>query len=443
MSQTSYSIVTRAGRNAEALAKANGTPLVFSEIALGDGTRSPVGVETALENEIERKPIVATGVVDGAVDHAFFDIFLAAEDGPYTVREMGLFLNDGTLYAVSKVDPAFPKTTVVSGQPSEHTLRMVVIISDIANVVIEIASGGMVYVPVDRRIDTTDGITGGGDLSQNRTHRLAIEALPALDSVGDDDLLAIHDALADAPRRVAAADLRGYATADLAIAPVHGEMLTSDGRFTITDNANGTLTLDAGQTWLWRGYRQLTTDGIGDAAARTVTTVANKTYHLRIAYDDVTKTQTLSLNDLADAGYNPASSAETISDFDSDYDDILIARIVTDGANAATVTTLANKIRLTASARLSTTPTGVPGNTRRAVWTWTTNFGRTPVVSYDAFVVATSISGPVQKGIEGGSNWTNVFNVTRYATDLDRLTDFEANTVINTIDAKATFVAVA
>ena len=49
------------------------------------------------------------------------------------------------------------------------------------------------------------------------------------------------------------------------------------------------------------------------------------------------------LKDLGDVAYNPAALAEDNPAFDSTYDDMLVARIVTDASNVATITNLANK----------------------------------------------------------------------------------------------------
>jgi len=131
------------------------------------------------------------------------------------------------------------------------------------------------------------------------------------------------------------------------------EIETADHRLAITDNADGTLTIDAAQTWLWRGMMRFGSDDF-IAADRTVMTVSGKTYHLRwhapgtgTAIPEATYPNgRFVLKDLTDAGYNPAALAETNAILDTRYDDMLVARVVSDGANASTITSLKNQARL-------------------------------------------------------------------------------------------------
>lgn len=61
-------------------------------------------------------------------------------------------------------------------------------------------------VPVNRRIDTTDGLNGGGDLSQDRLIRIDFSTLTAEASIANDDLVMIFDASANALRVMTRAD---------------------------------------------------------------------------------------------------------------------------------------------------------------------------------------------------------------------------------------------
>ncbi|MCP4133317.1 MAG: hypothetical protein GY754_20280 [bacterium] len=71
------------------------------------------------------------------------------------------------------------------------------------------------------------------------------------------------------------------------------------------------------------------------------TTQASTTYHIRY-----TAAKGWSLNDLSGSGYNPSTLSETDTAFDSSYEDMLAARVVTDAGNSVTVTALRNKDRL-------------------------------------------------------------------------------------------------
>lgn len=130
----------------------------------------------------------------------------------------------------------------------------------------------------------------------------------------------------------------------IAFLPIFPEVQTTDGKLALTAST-GQIVINAGQTWVHRGAFQKTTDDY-DLAARTFATVANKTYHLRWRWNGPLSAPAFYLQDLADSGYNPDADAETHIRFDTTFDDMLIAKIVTNGANALTVTALVNKAKL-------------------------------------------------------------------------------------------------
>lgn len=117
--------------------------------------------------------------------------------------------------------------------------------------------------------------------------------------------------------------------------PVWPVALTVDSKLSVTAGS-GQVVLDAGQAVVFRGLINVSTDAwtLGE---RTLATSANKLYHLRLSLAGGPQ-----LKDLADSGYNPSALAETNAAFDSGYDDMLVARISTDGSNVATVTGLKN-----------------------------------------------------------------------------------------------------
>lgn len=114
---------------------------------------------------------------------------------------------------------------------------------------------------------------------------------------------------------------------------------TVNGGFMTVNAGSGSVELAAGQTFVYRGGISISTSDF-ELADRQFATLANKTYHLRWRYN--AGEPELSLNDLADAGYNPGSLAETHQAFDTGFDDMLIARVVTNGSNVATITPLKN-----------------------------------------------------------------------------------------------------
>ncbi|MFZ5736862.1 MAG: phage tail protein [Pseudomonadota bacterium] len=136
MPQTSFALLTNLGRAKEAAALANATTIEITHIAIGDGATVPSGGEIALYNELARKTISGHGTVAGADNVAYFDCYLAAADGPYTIREAGLYDADGDMIAIAHYDPPINKPVPSSGQTVEGTVRLEVAFSNIATVVI-------------------------------------------------------------------------------------------------------------------------------------------------------------------------------------------------------------------------------------------------------------------------------------------------------------------
>jgi hypothetical protein len=115
----------------------------------------------------------------------------------------------------------------------------------------------------------------------------------------------------------------------------------------------GQVVVNSGKSWQWRGLKLFSSASFA-AADRTFATAASKTYHLRWnAPGTGAATPAASypngrfvLKDLADAAYNPSSLSENHYTLDTQYDDMLCARVVTDAGNNPTITALANKARL-------------------------------------------------------------------------------------------------
>lgn len=136
MPQTSFALLTALGRAKEAASIASSVPIEITHIALGDGETVPAGAETELYNEVARKVVSGSGTVVGAENTAYFDCFLAAMDGPFTIREAGLIDSDGDLIAIAHYNPPIHKPVPASGQTVEGTIRLEVAFSDVANITI-------------------------------------------------------------------------------------------------------------------------------------------------------------------------------------------------------------------------------------------------------------------------------------------------------------------
>lgn len=133
-----HSIVTVAGRNKEAAKTAVNQPVVFTEIALGSGNRYPAGGETTLQTEVYRGQITGSGVEAGEPNAVWFDLYVPANVNTFYTQEIGLFDEDGVLYALSRFDQPVPKFGPDSTALSDNTYRIVVIFADTENVVVHL-----------------------------------------------------------------------------------------------------------------------------------------------------------------------------------------------------------------------------------------------------------------------------------------------------------------
>lgn len=90
-------IVTQAGLNLAISADTQGVGLKITHVAVGGSGYEPLRTAVALKNELLRVPISGGENVAGNQIHltAVFD-----EGAAFTAREIGFFLEDGTLFAV-------------------------------------------------------------------------------------------------------------------------------------------------------------------------------------------------------------------------------------------------------------------------------------------------------------------------------------------------------
>ncbi|TLX12159.1 hypothetical protein [Rhizobium sp. MHM7A] len=132
--------------------------------------------------------------------------------------------------------------------------------------------------------------------------------------------------------------------------PIYPEVQNVDGHFGVTSPGSGQIRIPAGVTFQHRGIFPLTT------VQTDFATDASKTYHLRW-----NPTDGFVLKDVANAIYNPGTLPETSTTFDTSYDDMLVARIITNSSNVPTITNLENRQRLKKELSKTTYETAVGG----------------------------------------------------------------------------------
>ena len=175
--------------------------------------------------------ITGSGVVEAEPNAVWFDLYVAADVDTFQAQEIGLFDADGVLYALSRYDAPVPKFGPDSANLSDNTFRIVVVFSDTENVVVN--------------VDPVAGLT-----AENLGQHLPWATDPQF---ADTNTLG----------RIAQVKQIWTLFADKTMLQnnlVYPEIETATNRLAITDNADGTLTIDAAQTWLWRGLFRYSSD---------------------------------------------------------------------------------------------------------------------------------------------------------------------------------------
>jgi hypothetical protein len=192
--------------------------------------------------------------------------------------------------------------------------------------------------------------------------------------------------------------------------PIFPDVQNVDGRIIVTAPATGTVRVPGGVSFLHRGIFLVTT------AQTDFPTDPSKAYHLRW-----NPTDGFVLRDLASGTYNPSTLAETNVAFDSAFDDMLVARVITNSSNVATITNLSNKNVLEGDQTQNGSATINTGNfSADYSHTFTLNWSRTPFVSVEA--VVEQVSSNVY--VDGWANKITSRTVTRYNAALTANTNF-------------------
>ena len=193
MSQQFRTVTTNAGRNAVREALTQGKTVKLSHMSVGDGGGNPVtplSTMTKLVNERFRAQINDI-VLDPATPDLFTaELFIPQAEGGWYIREVGLWMDDGTLFAVGNT-PLTEKPDISSGAATDLLVRLIIRVLDAATVSIEIDPVQVLATReyVDRKLDAHNkdggahetlarksvqikpgtGLTGGGTLEADRT----------------------------------------------------------------------------------------------------------------------------------------------------------------------------------------------------------------------------------------------------------------------------------
>lgn len=187
-------VVTLVGQAKIADAIANGTDIALSRLILGDGNNLPIIPTETMTGLVHQVYDVQITSVTRDVDNPNWLICegtVSEEIGPFTIREVGVKAADGTLFAVSDY-PATEKYTSAQGTTTALTVRIIIVVSSTATATITLLPSDNVIA--QRRIDTGDGLAGGGDLTSNRTHKIDWSTLASTSTIAVGDTFALRRA---------------------------------------------------------------------------------------------------------------------------------------------------------------------------------------------------------------------------------------------------------
>lgn len=137
---TYFCILTNVGAAKLANATALGQTLSLSKMALGDGGGSlptPDQAQTSLVNEVRRELLNSVTIDDDNPNWIVCEQVIPADEGGWTIRETGLYDEDGDLVAVGNFPETY-KPVLEEGSGRTQTIRMVIQVSNAATVTLKI-----------------------------------------------------------------------------------------------------------------------------------------------------------------------------------------------------------------------------------------------------------------------------------------------------------------
>lgn len=135
-----FTILTDVGKQKLAEAIANETALDFTEMAVGDSngiSYNPTSDMTDLKHVTYRGAIGSMKINAEDKNIMEFEFVVPASTGGFYVREAGLYSNDGTLIAISRLPEQY-KADMAEGAGSSMTVRILVAISSDAQIYITV-----------------------------------------------------------------------------------------------------------------------------------------------------------------------------------------------------------------------------------------------------------------------------------------------------------------
>lgn len=144
-----YFLITDAGKALEVAAHASGEPVKLTEFSVGDGGGAPVTPDTAqtsLVNEVYRDVLSSLSVNPSDASVLEAECVIPSSSGGYTIREVGIFADDGTLYAVGNY-PDQDKPAPDSGFAASLDIYAELAVSDTSDITLTVQDGSYLTEP--------------------------------------------------------------------------------------------------------------------------------------------------------------------------------------------------------------------------------------------------------------------------------------------------------
>lgn len=140
MSAKYYTILTETGKSKVANAAALGRQIKLTHIVVGDGDGSeydPVESQTDLKKENYRAPISHLGTDAQNPNWIVAEGLIPVDVGGWFVREVGIFDEDGDLFAIGKYPETY-KPTLAEGTGRDLYIRFIMVVSNVDSIDIKI-----------------------------------------------------------------------------------------------------------------------------------------------------------------------------------------------------------------------------------------------------------------------------------------------------------------
>lgn len=146
-------VTTAGGAKFAAALTPGGKKVNITAMAVGDGGGSlpqPEAGQTKLINEVWRHTLNKISQDNKHKNYVVAELVIPPETGGFWLREMGLYDDTGTLVAVGNMAESY-KPKLEEGSGRAQTLRMVIMLSDVASV--ELAIDGSVVMATQDYVD--------------------------------------------------------------------------------------------------------------------------------------------------------------------------------------------------------------------------------------------------------------------------------------------------